>query len=182
MWRRYTTYIQHNIVMHLHNHCCHRKAVSSPSIVALQVAIHNIIWNTLPCKCNSESSLYGWATMPTLFISVINQLDAQNFCFTISLFHASTCFEAHVLIIRRSKLYYRRLCNAILTSWWWTRALETCRGMKYTYCKTKTLCIKLVSYWDKYTEMQGQQNVKSQRCVYGEFMFPATTKYTWVFT
>jgi len=28
-----------------------------------------------------------------LFISVINQLDAQNFCFTMSLFHASTCFE-----------------------------------------------------------------------------------------
>jgi len=28
------------------------------------------------------------------FISVINQYDAQNFCFTISLlFHASTCFE-----------------------------------------------------------------------------------------
>ena len=28
-----------------------------------------------------------------LGISVINQLDAQNFCFTISLFHASTRFE-----------------------------------------------------------------------------------------
>ena len=28
-----------------------------------------------------------------IFISVINQLDAQKFCFTISLFHASTCFE-----------------------------------------------------------------------------------------
>jgi len=27
------------------------------------------------------------------FIAVINQLDAQNFCFTISLFHAFTCFE-----------------------------------------------------------------------------------------
>jgi len=27
------------------------------------------------------------------FISVINQLEAQNFCFTISLFHASKCFE-----------------------------------------------------------------------------------------
>ena len=25
--------------------------------------------------------------------SVINQLDANNFCFTVSLFHASTCFE-----------------------------------------------------------------------------------------
>ena len=29
----------------------------------------------------------------SIFVSVINQLDAQNFCFTISLFHASTCFE-----------------------------------------------------------------------------------------
>jgi len=29
----------------------------------------------------------------SIFISVINQLDAQNFCFTISLFHASICFE-----------------------------------------------------------------------------------------
>ena len=29
----------------------------------------------------------------SIFISVINQLDAQYFCFTISLFHASTCFE-----------------------------------------------------------------------------------------
>jgi len=40
------------------------------------------------------------------FISVINQLDAQNFYFAISLFHASTCFERHVLIIRRSELRY----------------------------------------------------------------------------
>jgi len=29
----------------------------------------------------------------SVFISAINQLDAHNFCFTISLFHASTCFE-----------------------------------------------------------------------------------------
>jgi len=29
----------------------------------------------------------------SIFISVINQLDTQNFCFTVSLFHASTCFE-----------------------------------------------------------------------------------------
>ena len=26
-------------------------------------------------------------------VSAINQIDAQNFCFTISLLHASTCFE-----------------------------------------------------------------------------------------
>ena len=42
----------------------------------------------------------------TIFILVINQLDAQNFCSTISLFQASTCFEHHVLIVRRAKLYY----------------------------------------------------------------------------
>ena len=29
-----------------------------------------------------------------------------KFCFTVSLFHAFTCFEQHVLIVRRSKLYY----------------------------------------------------------------------------
>jgi len=39
------------------------------------------------------------------FISVFNQLDAQNL-FYIVLFHASTCFEHHVLIIRRLKLHY----------------------------------------------------------------------------
>ena len=45
-------------------------------------------------------------TTTTIFISVVYQLDTQNFCFTISLFRASTCFEHHVLIIRRSKFYY----------------------------------------------------------------------------
>ena len=30
----------------------------------------------------------------------------HNICFTVSLFHASTCFEYHLLIVRRSKLYY----------------------------------------------------------------------------
>ena len=30
----------------------------------------------------------------------------QKICLTISLCHASTCFEHHVLIVRRAKLYY----------------------------------------------------------------------------
>ena len=41
----------------------------------------------------------------SIFILVINQL-MQKSCFKISLFHASTCFEHYVLIVRRSKLYY----------------------------------------------------------------------------
>ena len=39
-------------------------------------------------------------------ISVINQLEAQNFCFTISFISYLYMFRAHVLIIRRSKLHY----------------------------------------------------------------------------
>jgi len=30
----------------------------------------------------------------------------HKICFTIILFHAPTCFEHHVLIVTRSKLYY----------------------------------------------------------------------------
>jgi len=45
----------------------------------------------------------------SIFISVINQHDAQNVCFTIGLFHASTCFEQHVLIIRKSELHTQPL-------------------------------------------------------------------------
>jgi len=33
------------------------------------------------------------ADMIQIFISVINQFEVHNFCFTIILFHASTCFE-----------------------------------------------------------------------------------------
>jgi len=57
--------------------------------------------------CSSRSwDLTPKLTNNTFFILVINQLNAQNFCFTVSLLHVSTCFEHHVLIIRRSKLYY----------------------------------------------------------------------------
>ena len=37
--------------------------------------------------------LYHLRNYEYIFISLINQLDAQNFCFTINLFQASTCFE-----------------------------------------------------------------------------------------
>jgi len=73
------------------------------------------------------------------FILVINQLVAQHFWFTISLLYASTCFEHHVPIIRRSKLYYR--ASGIITPIGGRQVhrcqpddghmvLETYRGMK----------------------------------------------------
>ena len=67
----------------------------------------------------------------------------HKICFTISLFHASACFEHHVLIVRRSKLYYT--ASGIITpiggrpvhgTATYTppddehMMLETCRGMK----------------------------------------------------
>ena len=86
----------------------------------------------------------------SLYIPVINQLDAQNFCFTISLFHASTCFEhmcsssggknciiqplvsSHLYVAASCTGWESPLstCNAIFTSWWWAHVLETCIGTK----------------------------------------------------
>ena len=91
----------------------------------------------------------------SIFISVINQLDAQTFCFTISLFHASTCFQ-HMCSSSGGHHTYRcddtrgcllqfrppddeHMCSKHVEAW------------NKTYCKTKILCIKLVNYWDKYT-------------------------------
>jgi len=57
------------------------------------------------CVVTHRQSFYVLLTVHlSIFISVINQLDAQN-CFKVSLFHDSTCFEHNVLTVR-SKLYY----------------------------------------------------------------------------
>ena len=80
--------------------------------------------------CHLSRSIFGqlrYLNYRTFFILVINQLNAQNLfynkfipClyiylnnnqldalnFIMSLFHASTCFENHVAIVRRPNLYY----------------------------------------------------------------------------
>jgi len=51
-----------------------------------------IFWshtNTRPTK--PPPITFCWPCI-SVYFSVISQLDAQNFCLTISLFHASTCF------------------------------------------------------------------------------------------
>ena len=73
----------------------------------LNVKVVNAFSNTISRTWYNIFFFYVLLTVHlSIFISVNNQLDAQNFCFTIILFHASTCFEHHVLIIRRSKLHY----------------------------------------------------------------------------
>ena len=56
------------------------------SVCSEQHLRHVHMWSPIMYGINAAKRLHT-------FISVINQLDAQNFCFTISLFHASTCFE-----------------------------------------------------------------------------------------
>jgi len=93
-------------------------------------------------------------------------------------------FRAHVLIIRRSKLYYTasgiitpiggRLVHQTTTyrcddtrscvmQFWPPDDKHMCSKHVEHEIKLivkQILCIKLVKYWDKYTEMHGQQNVK----------------------
>ena len=64
-------------------------------VTASQVNLNGVVFNW------KQSQLYLY-----IFISVINQLDAQNFCFYNKFISCLYMFRAHVLIIRRSKLYY----------------------------------------------------------------------------
>jgi len=113
------------------------------------------------------------------FISVINQLDAQTFCFTIRLFHASTCFghmcsssggqnciTQHLVstnsvgdsTVHRTATYRcdDTRCCILMMGTWCSKHVEAWNKI----IVKQILCIKLVNYWDKYTEMHGQQNVK----------------------
>jgi len=74
-----------------------RKTIKRP---ARSVQANCLFWNMRSNKLwtGHENTLYAnfdvlLTVHLSIFISVINQLDAQNFCFIISLFHASTCFE-----------------------------------------------------------------------------------------
>ena len=102
----------------------------------------------------------------------------HKICFTISLFHNSTCFEHHVLIVRRSKLYYTN--SGIITP---NRCDDT-RGciIQFFPPDDEHMCSKHVEAWNKliikfsasswlilrnkYIEMHGQQNIKKKIVIY----------------
>jgi len=92
------------------------------------------------------------------FISVINQLDAQNFCFTISfvsclyMFRAPCAHHQEVKIALHS-LWYHHTYRCDDTRGWPPDDEHMCsehvEAWNKTYCKTNILCIKVVNYWDK---------------------------------
>ena len=80
----------------------------APGLSSLIVPnISNIFLNTYHLDTQCLFFLFVLQTVHFSIINlVINQLDAQNFCCTISLFRSRYMFRAHVLIIWRSKLHY----------------------------------------------------------------------------
>ena len=65
-------------------------------LLTVHISIFSSVINPLNAELNSICHLLALlGTHHILHISRIrvNQLDAQKFCFPISLFHASTCFE-----------------------------------------------------------------------------------------
>ena len=97
----------------------------------------------------------------SVFISVFNQLDAQNFCFTISFISCLYMFRAHVLIIRRSKLHYTSsgIITAIggrLVHQTATYSCDDTRGcvMQFWRPDDEHMCSKHVEAWNKRTVKQ----------------------------
>ena len=81
-----------------------------------------------------------------MFISVINQLDAQNFCFTISLFHVSnTCAHHQEVKIALHSIWYRH-----------TYRCDDSRGcvMQFWPPDDEHMCSKHVEAWNKLTVKQ----------------------------
>ena len=101
------------------------------------------------------------------FISVINQLDAQSFCFTVSLFHTSTCFE-HMNLMHKvfvlqwvyfiplhvsSTCAHHQEVKIALHSLWYhhTYRCDNTRGcvMQFWHPDDEHMCSKYVEAWNK---------------------------------
>ena len=82
------------------------------------------------CSSSGGQKLYYTASG---IITPIGGRPVHKICFTIGLFHACTCFEHHVLIVRRSKivlysLWYRHTFRCVSLA----VARRTLRGVRFT--------------------------------------------------
>ena len=88
----------------------------------------------------------------SIFISVINQLDAQNLCFTISLFHVSTGFAQ----MRSSSGGQNCITRGCVMQFWPPDDEHMCSKHVEAWNKLtvkQILCINLVNYWDSYIQL-----------------------------
>jgi len=124
-------------------------------------------------------NFWWWTERPSetcrlFFISVFNQLDAQNLFhnkFYLMLLHvSSTCAHHQEVKIALHSLWYHHTyryddTRGCVMQFWPPDDEHMCskhvEAWNKTYFKTNFVH-HLVKYWDKHTEMHGQQNVK--RC------------------
>jgi len=127
-------------------------------------------WTLYDCKfyLTLWLEICGTLKLTILFISVFNQLDAQNLFhnkfYFMPLHVSSTCAHHQVIKIALHSLWYHhtyrcddtRGCIPPDDEHMCSKHVETRNKI---YCET-ILCIKLVNYWDKYAEMHCQRNVR----------------------
>ena len=100
-------------------------------VTTCSITVHSLLSAASAPRSKHTFVIYWRRNAYSAFILVINQLDAQ-ICFTISSFPASTCFEHHVFIVRRSKLYYT--ASGIITPIGWL--ITKINTMRCTVSKT----------------------------------------------
>jgi len=100
------------------------------SIHSRRYSQHNYVFWRFADRASQYIYLSNWPTWCTIFLFY------NKFISCLYMFRAHYTASG---IIAPIMWWYQRLCYAVLTSWWWAHVLETCRGMKYTYCK-QTFC------------------------------------------
>jgi len=91
----------------------------------------------------------------SIFISVINELDAQIFCFTVSLFHASTCFEHTCSSSGGQNCIKQPLASSHLYVYlWYHHTYTRGRVMQFWPPDDEHMCSKHVEAWNKLTVKQ----------------------------
>jgi len=94
--------------------------------------------NTVTNYLRTESCYFFYVLLAvhlSLFVLQVNQLDAQNLFYS-KFISCLYMFRAHVLIIRRSKLYYT--ASGIITLCRWPSCAQVERGLSQPVHRTAT--------------------------------------------
>ena len=116
--------------------------------------------NTRHCLTNKKNTSFFFDVLLTvhlsIFISVINQLDAQNCCFTVNLFHATTCFEHMCSSSGGQNCITQPLVSSHLVHETAAYRCDDTRGcvMQFWPPDDEHMCSKHVVAWNKFTVKQ----------------------------
>jgi len=116
-------------------------------------------------------STFPWLDHPT--VNLMNSTHMQLLFLQILHFPSISSLSVRNILHSRTATYRCDDTRCCVMQFWPLDDEHTCskhvEAWNKTYCETN-LCIKLVKYWDKYTEMHSQQNVKTVTCVTLNYM------------